>query len=101
MGVFDAILVNGEKVGVITVLLLVIAVIIAGQISGYVEIGPSVKEKKTAIKEGVEALAKANTELKKVEQDYMRLQLEKEFLWRQTLQRSNSVRISNRKRKSL
>lgn len=101
MGIFNAILENGDKAGSITILLLVIAALIAGQISGYVEIGPGVKERKTALKEGNTALEKSQESLRKVEVDLIKLQLEKEFLWRQMLPQSpaSPQRTVNKRRK--
>lgn len=73
---------NGDQLGAFTTLLIAFGLLITGLATGYVEIGPPVKERKEALKEANGALKEVKAELHKVETDLIRLQLEKDLLWR-------------------
>lgn len=73
---------NADAIGSFTLLLLFVFGLIAGLVTGNVEIGSAVKERKQALKESNDALKQANEELRKIEADYTRVQVERELLWK-------------------
>ena len=88
MEAFDAIIENGDRLGSFTLLLLFIIALLTGKIV----IGSEAKEKDAALAKANEALAIANKELQDNKFELVRLQVERELLWRQTLP---STSVSN------
>lgn len=94
------ILENGDSLTAGVILTLIIVGMIYGFVTGNLEIGSSIKERKKALKDANDALDVANKELRKTESDLVRLQVEKELLWRQSLMSYPESPITvNRKRK--
>lgn len=81
MDVVTAILENGEQVGIVSLLLLAMFSLVSGLITGRVLIGPQIAELKSALEECSEALEAAQAELRTVEKDLIRLEIEREHLW--------------------
>lgn len=81
MGWIGEIIGAGNQATVSGILLLFTVVFIWGLLKGYIEIGPTVKERKEALKTANDALLKATATLAEVEKDLIRLEVEKEYRW--------------------
>lgn len=87
---------HGDQLSSTIISFLGIVALVYGLVTGTIEIGPSVKERKTALKEANEALKKANDELHHIERAYDRLEWESET-WNRKPRTSTPRRVVKRK----